>query len=508
MQDIPGYEIIEKLGEGGMGVVYKARQLSLNRLVALKVLREGLDMDADAVARFLREGEAAARLEHDNIVHIFDAHLQEPPYYIAMQLLKGHSARGRLQPEKAVAIVKQVCLALDAVHREGIIHRDIKPANIMVDSTGKATLTDFGIARLVDQAGLTGTGAFIGSPPYMSPEQVSGAPVDYRTDLYSAGCVLYELLTGRPPFVGSNVTIISQILNQPPTPPQDLIPDLSSALQRVVLHAMEKDSRNRYQSGAEMAAAMEAALRATGADDGPTVVIPPGPKLGESKEPPLWKRPLVMAAVVCVALVMAGIAMLGVHTTQASKVPNVVGKTENSAKSALEAVGLECHVASREYSEAVAKDRILRQDPKADDDRPRGARVEVVLSLGPPPISPRKVVTRPPAIVYVCDLCRQGFPSKAALLRHKGKAHPVQPYANQPIRVKRTKVLVSQPVPARTQPPAQPQTPKAEVYKCSVCGQEFASKTERNRHESICQVANTAETLKKTVKSIGGVFGK
>jgi len=268
MERIGPYEILEELGQGGMGVVYRARQASLNRMIALKVLPSHLESDDNAVRRFRQEGETAARLKHDNIVSVYDAHVDEAPYYIAMEFLEGRpldniiAERGHLEAEKAVAIVAQVCAGLDHAHERGIVHRDIKPANIMIAESGKATVTDFGIARATDQTRLTATGAVFGSPDYMSPEQAKGLPVDSRTDLYSVGALLYEMLTGRTPFGGgSPLTVMNRITTEPPPSPRGFYPSISPALDAVALKALDKDPRARFQSGAEMVRALQAALR-------------------------------------------------------------------------------------------------------------------------------------------------------------------------------------------------------------------------------------------------------
>jgi len=268
LDHIGPYNIIEELGQGGMGVVYRARQSSLNRQIALKVLPTHLEGDETAVRRFRQEGETAARLKHENIVTVFDAHVDEPPYYIAMEFLEGRSladiiaSRGPLEIGDASAILSQMCAALEHAHEKGIIHRDIKPGNIMVSDNGKATLTDFGIARASDQTRLTNTGAVFGSPDYMSPEQAKGLPVDHRTDIYSLGAVLYEALAGRAPFAGHDpLTVMYRIVNEDPPSPRSFNAAIPTALEAVAKRAMDKDPRNRFQTCAEMATALENAKR-------------------------------------------------------------------------------------------------------------------------------------------------------------------------------------------------------------------------------------------------------
>ncbi len=275
------YELIERLGHGGMGVVYRAWQASLERMIALKVLPRELESDEHAVRRFRQEGTLAARLKHNNIVAVYDAHVKFPPYYIAMEFLEGQSLsqilldRGRLEPQAATMIMMQVLAALEYAHSHNIIHRDIKPANIMIDAFGKATVTDFGLARVADQTHLTAAGAVFGSPDYMSPEQAKGLRVDHRTDIYSAGIVLYKMLTGREPFINPDpLVVMYQVINDPPCPPRSLRQSIPLALEVTVLKALEKDPRKRFQSAREMMQALQVAM--SGASAGEKAALPKG----------------------------------------------------------------------------------------------------------------------------------------------------------------------------------------------------------------------------------------
>ena len=267
MTQIGPYVIIERLTPGAMGDVYKAHQPSLKRMIFLKLLPSERESDETAVRRFRQEGETAARLRHDNIVTVYDAHVDEPPYYIAMEFLEGRplsdllAERGCLTPEEAISIVRQIALALDHAHSKGIIHRDVKPANIMIDANGRATLTDFGIAKATDQTRLTMDGARFGTPDFMSPEQAKGLRVDHRTDLYSLGAVLYYAVTGQPPFVADDpLAVMHKIINEDPVPPGHLNPQVSPALEQVILVALQKAPAARYQSGADFASALDVAV--------------------------------------------------------------------------------------------------------------------------------------------------------------------------------------------------------------------------------------------------------
>ncbi len=259
------YQVVEELGRGGMAIVYKALQPSLRRYVALKVLPDYFQSDPEFVARFQREARAAAQISHPNVVTIYDVGEQAGVHYIAMEYLEGGSlldrlARGPLSPEEALQIVEQVGSALDFAHGRGLIHRDIKPANILFSADGRPKVTDFGIVRAGDTNRLTRAGTMLGTPEYMSPEQAEGRPVDHRADLYALGVILYEMLTGRVPFHADTPhAIVYALLHRPPLPPRQLRPDLSPAVEAVLLKALAKQPNDRFQTGAEMSAALQSA---------------------------------------------------------------------------------------------------------------------------------------------------------------------------------------------------------------------------------------------------------
>ena len=200
------YEIVAILGQGGMGAVYKARDRELDRMVALKVIRPELAGDSDILQRFKQELILARKITHRNVIRIFDLGDADGIKFITMEFIEGRDLKsllvekGKLPPEQAVEIVQQVCLALEAAHSEGVVHRDLKPQNIMLDKDSRASVMDFGIARSLDLGGMTQTGALMGTPEYMSPEQVRGEHVDARSDLFTLGIILQEILTGKLPF--------------------------------------------------------------------------------------------------------------------------------------------------------------------------------------------------------------------------------------------------------------------------------------------------------------------
>jgi eukaryotic-like serine/threonine-protein kinase len=257
------YEVTATIGEGGMAVVYKGYQQSLNRYVAIKVLRAELARDQEFVERFRREALAVADLSHPNILHVYDAGYANGVYYIVMAYVDGGSlkdliARGPIEMEYTIAIAAQVADALHHGHQRGIVHRDVKPSNILISRDGRPLLTDFGIAKaLHETTGLTRTGTSIGTPEYMAPEQIQGQPVDARTDIYALGIVLYEMLAGWAPFSANTpVATLYKQVNEPPPPLRQVNIGISTWVQEIVLKAMEKNPWDRYQKASEMAAAL------------------------------------------------------------------------------------------------------------------------------------------------------------------------------------------------------------------------------------------------------------
>ncbi|HYF48219.1 MAG TPA: serine/threonine-protein kinase [Planctomycetota bacterium] len=255
------YEIVNEISRGSFGVVYKARQPGLDRVVALKVLLAGVHASGEAVARFQREAKAVARLKHPNIVPVYDIGMQDGHHYFAMEFVEGHAlstlvAQKQVTASDALSIAEQLADALESAHKAGVIHRDVKPSNILIDRDGMPHITDFGLAKQIDlDTKYTVSGTTLGTPAYMPPEQARGEieRIDARSDVYSIGAVMYEMLTGRTPFVGrSLLEVVVAVINEPLTPPRQLNPRIHRDIQTIVQKCLEKDPRQRYHSAADL----------------------------------------------------------------------------------------------------------------------------------------------------------------------------------------------------------------------------------------------------------------
>jgi eukaryotic-like serine/threonine-protein kinase len=258
------YEVGRLLGAGGMAEVFEGRDRLLARRVAIKVLQAQFARDPSFLIRFKREAQAAASLSHPNIVGVYDTGTENGTHFIVMEYVDGRTlkevirAEGPLYPERAAEICQDVCSALVAAHARGLIHRDIKPGNVMLTPEGKVKVMDFGIARATTSESITQTAAVVGTAQYISPEQAQGQAVDYRSDIYSLGCCLYEMLTGTVPFTGATpVAIAYRHVREDPTPPRMLNADVPAPLEAICLKAMAKLPDNRYQTAAEFQSDLE-----------------------------------------------------------------------------------------------------------------------------------------------------------------------------------------------------------------------------------------------------------
>src|SRR5213592_296557 len=276
------YRLESKLGSGGMSTVYLARDSTLERWVAVKVMHREMSDQPDQIERFRREARAVAQLSHPNVVAVIDAGEDGGYPYIVLEYVEGETLKqridrlGRLPADEAVAYAIEVGRGLAAAHARRMVHRDVKPQNVLIDSDGRAKVTDFGIAHALDVDGMTITGTIMGSSNYIAPEQARGEPVDEQSDVYSLGCVLYELLTGEVPFDGDNfVAVAMRHVNDPVPTVGEVRPDVPPHLDWAIRCAMAKDNDDRFTSMSEFAAELEACYAELDGAEGATVVVPP-----------------------------------------------------------------------------------------------------------------------------------------------------------------------------------------------------------------------------------------
>jgi eukaryotic-like serine/threonine-protein kinase len=373
------YRVLSRIGSGGMADVWCAEDTHLQRLVALKVLHNRFAQDREFVERFRREAEAAAGLQHPNVVGVFDRGQADGTYYIAMEYLDGRPLKelidAGLTPAESVSIVRQILEAARFAHRHGVIHRDLKPQNVIVDSEGKGTVTDFGIAR-AGVSEITQTGSVMGTAHYLSPEQAQGLEVTAASDLYSIGVVLYECLTGRVPFeADSAVAIALKQVSQTPRRPSAMNSEVSPALDAVVMRALEKDPRRRFRDADAFIHALDAAEREPevalrGADTAAFAPLPPA-ELTERKAPPAGapppvpspadrrrRRRWILVGVAAVIGVLAGLALSRDTTTE---VPNVIRNPLGAATSRLTQQGFEVETTFRQAE--LPRNTVIEQDP-------------------------------------------------------------------------------------------------------------------------------------------------
>jgi eukaryotic-like serine/threonine-protein kinase len=409
------YELGELLGRGGMAEVRKGTDTRLGRVVAVKRLRTDLASDATFQARFRREAQSAASLNHPAIVAVYDTG-EEPATdgsgisqpYIVMEYVAGRTLRDILRegrkilPERALEITSGVLSALDYSHRAGIIHRDIKPGNVMLTPAGDVKVMDFGIARAISDASstMTQTAAVVGTAQYLSPEQARGETVDSRSDVYSAGCLLYELLTGRPPFVGdSPVAVAYQHVREPAVPPSDHDTSLPPEVDAIVLKALAKRLEDRYQSAAAMRSDIERYLggRPVQAPIPPPVVAAPVtaptsvvPAAVAYEEEPRSRTGLIIALGLLLLVLLAGGAYLMNNMFEKAPeqvpTPNVINKTEKQARQLIGDAGLAVGNIERENSSDVAAGKVISQTPQPDAYADPDSTVDLVISLGKPQV--------------------------------------------------------------------------------------------------------------------------
>src|SRR4051795_4123015 len=394
------YRLLGRLGSGGMADVWCAEDSLLNRRVALKFLHPRFAQDEQFVERFRREASSAAGLQHPNVVGVFDRGTVDGAHYIAMEYVEGASLKDLIQRGlsvgEAVEIVRQVLAGVKYAHERGIIHRDLKPQNVLVDGEGRARVTDFGIAR-AGVSEITQTGSVLGTAQYLSPEQAQGLPVTAASDIYSIGVMLYEALTRQVPFdADSPVTVALKQVSERPRPPSELNPQVSRALDGVVMRALAKDPANRFASAEEFSQALDAAeADPSGAgfgDPAPSAAVaaaagtePPPPPPPPPEERRFFTRGrLALLALLLLALagVVAYLLLNGGGSTRSSVlVPTVIGEKQAKATEILEDAGFE--VTPRKVPRAnTPVGKVIEQDPPAGARAPEGSPVVITVSIG------------------------------------------------------------------------------------------------------------------------------
>lgn len=416
------YELIEKIGEGGMAIVYKAKCRLLNRYVAIKILRPEFTKDEQFVENFRRESQAAAGLSHPNIVSVYDVGQEGNIHFIVMELVEGKTLselieeKGRLDYKEAINITRQVASALSLAHKNQIVHRDIKPHNILITNTGVAKLADFGIAKAVSASTIIGgNNKVMGSVHYFSPEQARGAYVDERSDIYSLGIVLYEMLTGKVPFDGDNpISIALMHINDPMPPVSAEVPGIPPQLEKIIMKATDKYQTNRYRTADEMIEDLDniefitkvmgqKAFTIAGEEEKeqPAVSVHPERERTHRKSEPAGNTEesdktlerankistgFIIGAVA--VLVIAGIIGLGAllgwfsGDSEEIKVPNFVGSTFEDAQALAQETGLEIARGEDVYSPDQEEGKITSQNPTADSVVSPGKLITVYVSKG------------------------------------------------------------------------------------------------------------------------------
>ena len=401
------YELLEKIGDGGMAVVYKGKDRLLNRYIAIKILRPEFTKDATFVENFKRESQAAAGLTHPNIVGVYDVGREGNINYIVMELIEGRTLNDIIEDEapmdykKVIDISKQVAAALKIAHKNKIIHRDVKPHNIMITNDGIVKLADFGIARAVNDATLSTGSKIVGSVHYFSPEQARGNYVDERSDIYSLGIVMYEMLTGKVPFDGENpVTVALKHINEEITPPSELVAGIPPALERCVMKATSKYQTNRYSSAEEMIEELDNISFVTDVVGGGVFassdVIEKNRKRmaaeaaeeeaskSKKKKKKNGKKTAIIAAVIILLLAAGGwfaAWKMGVFSST-KPAPDLRGLSLEEAKAKAAEEGFSIKQGKDIYSNDYPEKKVCTQDPEPGAETPKEGTITIHLSKG------------------------------------------------------------------------------------------------------------------------------
>ena len=421
------YEMIKKIGNGGMATVYKATDLVLKRYVAVKILRDEFTTDEEFIKRFETEAQSAARLTHPNIVSIFDVGVDNGIYYIVMELIQGKTLkeiiteeRGPLPWKWSVNVAIQIASALEMAHKNNIIHRDIKPHNIIITEDGIAKVTDFGIAKAVSNSTITAFGTTIGSVHYFSPEHARGGYTDAKSDLYSLGVVMYEMVTGKVPFdADTPVSVALKHMQEEPVPPIEENPNLPESINQIILKALKKDPMLRYQTSTEMLQDLRMALKNPNGDFVSNDDYDPTARTQRISTEELEreqrkqknnkkqnkfvgfikkhkKLSTFLGLVILFFLAFGGtILFLNVTNPKEVSLPNVVGLSKEEAQKTIEDLKLKFEIESEEYNAEVEKDCIISQDPTYTEkynNVKEGSTVKVVISKGAEKTTVPKVI--------------------------------------------------------------------------------------------------------------------
>jgi len=409
------YEVLDKIGAGGMAIVYKAKDLLLNRVVTIKVLREQFVSDEDFIRRFRREAQSAASLSHPNIVSVYDVGKEGDTEYIVMEYVEGRNLKeiireyAPLSTDQSINLGRQITMAIQNAHEHHIIHRDIKPHNILVTAEGHAMVTDFGIARAVSSATVTHTGDIIGSVHYLSPEQAKGLLSNEQSDIYSLGIVLYELITGKVPYDGETpITIALKHLQEQAVLPSKINPLVEEEFEAVIMRAIAKSPEQRYLSAKDLLADLDHIQagrpisrlvippdddsEATQTHKGMSKIIAPilakdasiGGQLSPTTTKNSQRRKWIIGGLVLLFVLLAGgLALSNFMSVDLTKVPDVVGKTLPAAGDSMKQakLNLDPNVIS-EFSDTIAQNLIISQQPIAEASVKTGRLIQVTVSKG------------------------------------------------------------------------------------------------------------------------------